>query len=73
MIYGDFKDLEIRTVSEKVLNDKAFNIAKKPKYEGYQRSLASVVQNPLNKITASHKDKFLAGSGIKIKLAEELH
>ena len=43
MIYGDFKDLEIRTVSEKVLNDKAFNIAKKPKYEGCQRSLASMV------------------------------
>ena len=41
MIYGDFKDLE--KVSEKVLNDKAFNIAKKPKYEGCQRSLASMV------------------------------
>ena len=31
--YGDFKDLAKRTVSDKVLIDKAFNIAKNPKYD----------------------------------------
>ena len=29
--YGDFKDIAKRTVSEKVLRDKAFNFAKNPK------------------------------------------
>ena len=41
--YGDFKDLKRRRASDKVLRDKAFNIAKKPKYDGYQRQLASMV------------------------------
>ena len=40
--YGDFKDLKRRTFSDKVLRDKAFNIAKNPKYDGYQRGLASM-------------------------------
>ena len=39
MPYGDFKDLAKRTVSDKVLGDKAFNIAKNPKYDGYQREV----------------------------------
>ena len=43
MAYGDFKDIAKRTVSEKVLKDKAFNFAKIPKYDGYQRGLASMV------------------------------
>ena len=43
MAYGDFKDLKRRTFSDKVLRDKAFNIAKNPKYDGYQRWLASMV------------------------------
>ena len=30
MVYGDFKDLKRRTASDKVLRDKAFNIAKNP-------------------------------------------
>ena len=41
MTYGDFKDLVKRTVSDKVLCNKAFNIAKNPKYDGHQRGLAS--------------------------------
>ena len=43
MVYGDFKDLTRRTASDKILRDKAFNIAKNPKYDGYQRDLVSVV------------------------------
>ena len=32
MAYGDFKDLARRIVSDKVLRDKSFNIAKNSKY-----------------------------------------
>ena len=42
MAYGDFKDLKRRTASDKILRDKAFNIAKNPKYDGCQRGLASM-------------------------------
>ena len=42
MAYGDFKDLAKRTVSDKVLRDKAFNIAKNSTCDGYQRGLASM-------------------------------
>ena len=35
MAYGDFNDLPKRTASDKVLRDKAFNIAKYPKYDRY--------------------------------------
>ena len=43
MAYGDFKDLNRRISAGKVLRDKAFNIAKDPKYVGCQRGLASMV------------------------------
>ena len=71
MAYGDFKDLGKRTAADKVLRDKAFNIAKSPKYDEYQRGLASMVYKFF--------DKKVAGSGVKMdakpneKLAEELH
>ena len=70
MVYEDFKDLGKRTDSNKVLRDKAFNIAKNPKYDGYQRGLASMVYKFF--------DKKSAGRGVNTnvnneKLAEELH
>ena len=43
MAYGGLKDLIRRTASYKILRDKAFNIAKNPKYDGYQRGLALMV------------------------------
>ena len=43
MASGDFKDLTRRTTSDKILHKKAFNIAKNPKYDGYQRGLSSMV------------------------------
>ena len=43
MAYGNFKYLERRIASEKVLSDKAFNIAKTPKYDRYQSGFASRV------------------------------
>ena len=42
MDYGDFKDLNRRTITDKVLRDKAFNISKNPKYDGYRRGIASM-------------------------------
>ena len=38
MAYGDFKDL-----SRSLLCDKAVNVAKNLKYNGYQRGIASMV------------------------------
>ena len=70
MAYGKSKDLVKRTQSDKVLRDKAFKIITgDPKYDGYQRGLASMV----------HKffDKKSSGSGIingsNYQLANELH
>ena len=56
--YGDenFKDLARRTVSNKLLRDKAFKIAENPKYDGYLRGLASMVYKLF--------DKKSSGSGI---------
>ena len=73
--YSDSKDLTKRTVADKMLRNKAFNIAKYPKYDGYQRGLASMVYKFF--------DKKSKGSGAKHvntklipqnqQLAEELH
>ena len=41
--YADQKDLINRTEADKVLKDKAYDIASNPKYNGYQRGLASMV------------------------------
>ena len=69
MAYGDFKDFKRRTASDKILRDKAFNIAKNPKYDGYQRGLASMVYKCF--------DKKSAGSSVanepNYQLANELH
>ena len=79
MGYRDFKDLARRTTSNKVLRDKAFNIAKNPKYDGYQRGLASMVYKFFDKKSASLTDKSVSGSGVNIplefneQLAKELH
>ena len=50
--YGDFKDLTGRTASDKILHDKAFNIAKNPKYDGYQRGLVSLAYKFFDKKTS---------------------
>ena len=56
IIYGDFKDLKRRTASDKILRDKAFNIAKNPKYDGYQRRIASMVYKFFYKKSAGSVD-----------------
>ena len=63
MAYGKSKDLVKRTQSDKVLKDKAFNIASDPKYDGYQRGLASMV--------SKFFDKKSKGSGISTSLANK--
>ena len=70
MAYGDFTDLKKRTAADKVLRDKAFNIAKDPKYDGYRRGLASMVYKFFDKNTASSG---LASMPQNEQLAEELH
>ena len=71
--YSDSKDLTKRTVLDKILRNRAFNIAKDPKYDGYQRGLASMVYKFFHKKSE--------GSGVvntkltpqNQQLAEELH
>ena len=43
MAYGKSKDLAKITQSDKVLREKAFKIASDPKYDDYQRGLASMI------------------------------
>ena len=64
MAYGDFKDLAKRTAADKVLRDKAFNIAKDPKYDRYQRGLASMVYKFLDKKTADSSVTTLANKSV---------
>ena len=52
MAYGDFKDVTRRAASDKIFGDKASNIVKNPKYDGYQRGLASMVYNFFNEKTS---------------------
>ena len=53
MAYGYCKDLAKRTALDKVLCDKAFNIAKNPKHDSYQRSLACMVYTFFDKKSAA--------------------
>ena len=74
MAYGYFKDLKKRTAADKVLRDKAFNIAKNPKYDGYQRELDSMVYKFFDKKTKV-SGVILANKSIpqNEQLVEELH
>ena len=67
--YADNKYLINRTKADKVLKDKAYNIASNPEYDGYQRGLAGMV--------CKFFDKKSMGSGFvrdsSLILADELH
>ena len=56
--YSDSKDLTKRTVADKILKNRAFNIAKDQKYDGYQKGLASMVYK--------YFDSKVSGSGAKL-------
>ena len=62
--FADHKDLINRTKSDKVLRDKAYDIASNPEYDGYQRGLASMVYKFFDSKVAS-SDKKSMESGIK--------
>ena len=51
MTDGGFKDSIRRAASDKVLRDKAFSIAKNPKYDGYQTSLPCMIYKFFDKNT----------------------
>ena len=68
--YSDSKDLTKEPLQIKFLKNKAFDIDKDPKYDGYQRGLASMVY--------IFFDSKVSGSGAKLtlqneQLANELH
>ena len=65
MAYGDFKVLAKRIA----FREKAFNAAKNPKYDGYQRGLASTVYNLLDKKSTGGAIKSMPSQ----QLANELH
>ena len=61
--YSDSEDLTKRTVADKILRNRAFNIAKDKKYDGYQRGLASMVYKFFDK-----KSKGSGAKHVNIKL-----
>ena len=79
MAYGNFTDLNRRTTYDKTLRGKAFNIAKNPKYDGYQRSIPSMVYNFFYKKSALFANKSASGGANKNEnisnkeFTEELH
>ena len=78
MAYGYLKNLAHRRAADKVLRDKAFNIAKDPKYDGYQRGLAFMVYEFFYKKTAGCGIKSMPQNNRPLdltmqELVEELH
>ena len=69
--YADHKDLINRTEADKVLRDKTYDIAINPKYDGYQRGLASMVYKFFDKKSTGSSFKKLKNSSSI--LADELH
>ena len=77
------KILQKGTIADKIFKNKAFNIAKDPKYDGYHRGLASMVYKFFDKKSASLVDKSTKGSSVTTftnkslsqnqRLAKELH
>ena len=74
--YADHKGLINRTKADKVLRDKAYNIASNPKYDGYQRGLASMVYKFFDKKSmgsGTAKPSSLERIASSSILADELH
>ena len=71
MAHVNFKNLSRRAASDKVLCNKAFNIAKTPIYDGFHRGIASLIYTFFDKTSSSSgaKSEIIP----KQQLAEELH
>ena len=52
MVHWGFKGLNRRTVSDKLLRDKVFNVVKNPKYDKYQGGIASIIYQFFNEKTS---------------------
>ena len=72
--YPDNKDLLNRTRADKILRGKTYTIASNPRYDGYQRGLASMIYKFFDS-KVYLPDKNTVGSGVNenIKLANEIH
>ena len=70
-----YKDVENRLISDQKLRNSAYDIASNPKYDCYQRSLASMVYKFFDSKVAPLDKKTMSGKGIRNNkiLAEELH
>ena len=64
--YSDSKDLAERTISDKILKDRPYEIAGNRGYDGYQRALVSMVYKFFDKKTRSW-------TSANEQLSEELH
>ena len=73
--YAGHKDLINRTEADKVLRDKAYDIASNPEYDGYQRGLASMVYKYFDKKSTRSRFKKLKNTTKPSSsiLADELH
>ena len=63
--YEAYKYLTRKTASDKILRDKAFDIAKNPKFDRYKRGIASMVYKFFDKKASAVRPNKFAGSGIK--------
>ena len=73
--YAKYKDVENRLISDQKLRNGAYDVASNPKYDGYQRGLASMVYKFFDSKVAPLGKKTMSGKDIKNNkiLAEELH
>ena len=79
--YAHHKDLTNRTETDKVLRDKAYDIASNTEYDSYQKCLASMVYKFFEKMSTAEPSSLerssleRTGSGFKSSsiLADELH
>ena len=64
--YSDSKNLVKRTIADKILKDRAYEISRNCKYDGYQRTLASMLYKFFDQKTGS-------GVSVNEQVAEEVH
>ena len=66
-MHANSKDLPERTVSDKVLKDRPYEITLNPKYVGYQRGSARMLNKIFDKIGSGTK------ANVNEVLTQELH
>ena len=73
--YAKYKYVENRLISDQKLRNSAYDIASNPKYDGYQRGLASMVYKCFDSKVAPLDKKTMSDKGMENNkiLAEELH